>query len=369
MKLDFEKLMHREQVVFSEEEEKRFFQNTVCMVTGGGGSIGSELCRQLLKCGAKKVIVIDIYENGAYDLQQELWMKCGPEIPLVIEIASVQDRKKMECLLKEYRPDYLFHAAFHKHVPLMEHNPEEAVKNNVFGTWNLAELSQKWKVPHFVLISTDKAVNPTSVMGATKRLSEMIVSYFSQQGKASRFVTVRFGNVLASNGSVIPLFCRQVEMGGPVTVTHPQAERYLMTIPEAVLLIMRSVMLSKGGEIFVLDMGNPVKITELAEAVIRSYGYTPGKEIELKFTGLRPGEKLTEQLSSEEEHCLATEDKKIFVSMGTSVEEDKLLKNLQELYQVLENGNRDSVLHKLGQAVPEFCHDAHKAQRFKEECS
>ena len=354
MNLDLTKLLCRKEALFPFAEQKAIFQNSVCMVTGGGGSIGFELCRQLMKCHPQKVIVVDIYENGVYELQQELWMTYGSGIPFVIEIASVRDYRKMDELLQIYHPDYLFHAAFHKHVPLMEHNPEEAVKNNVFGTWNLAELSVKRGIPHFILISTDKAVNPTSVMGATKRLSEMIVSYFSREKKTT-FLTIRFGNVIASSGSVIPLFCRQVEAGGPVTVTHPEAERYLMTIPEAASLIMRSVRIAQGGEIFVLDMGTPVKITQLAEAVIRSYGYTPGKEIEIKFTGLRPGEKLSEQLFTNQEPLLHTEDSQIFMTPAQSIEGTKLLPALERLRQSLESGNKETVLQELKQAVPEFC--------------
>lgn len=354
MNLDLEKLMGRPQVSFSFENERELFRDSVCLVTGGGGSIGSELCRQLIKCAPRKLIVVDIYENGAYDLQQELKIKYGTNIPFIIEIASVRDREKMNALFQRYRPDFLFHAAFHKHVPLMEHNPDEAVKNNVFGSWNLAELSEKWKTPYFILISTDKAVNPVSVMGATKRLSEKIVSYFSCRQNQTVFLTVRFGNVMASNGSVIPLFCRQIEAGGPVTITHPEAERYLMTIPEAAALIMRSVSLAKGGEIFVLDMGNPVQITRLAEELIRSYGLIPQKDIAITFTGLRPGEKVKERLVTEGQTLLPTADRMILSATKDFVEEKNFLSALSQLEKVMTSSSRDTIIEKLKNAVPEF---------------
>ncbi|MEG2698046.1 MAG: nucleoside-diphosphate sugar epimerase/dehydratase, partial [Ruthenibacterium sp.] len=270
------------------------------MVTGGGGSIGSELCRQIAVYKPKQLVILDIYENNAYAIQQELLRKYGDTLNLEVRIASVRDSKKVDALFDWFRPDVVFHAAAHKHVPLMEDSPEEAVKNNVFGTYNVTCAADKYGVGRFVLISTDKAVNPTNVMGATKRVCEMIVQAMAQKSK-TKFVAVRFGNVLGSNGSVLPLFKEQISMGGPLTVTHPDIVRYFMTIPEAVSLVLEAGAMGGDGDIFVLDMGNPVKILDLAENLIKLAGFIPYRDIEIKFTGLRPGEKLYEELLMDEE--------------------------------------------------------------------
>ena len=266
-----EDLLGRDPITFDKAKIREFISGKICMVTGGGGSIGSELVRQIAKYHPKQIIIVDIYENNAYDIQQELYIEYEDRLNLVTLIASVRDRDKMEQIFSEYKPEVVFHAAAHKHVPLMETSPAEAVKNNIFGTWNMVTLAEKYHTKKFVMISTDKAVNPTNVMGATKRCCEMIVQYMSQKGSHTEFVTTRFGNVLGSNGSVIPLFRRQIESGKPVTVTHPDIIRYFMTIPEAVSLVLEAAAIAKGGEIFVLDMGDPVKITTLAENLIRMY--------------------------------------------------------------------------------------------------
>ena len=300
--IKFEDLLGRKPIEFNRNRIAQFICDKVCMVTGGGGSIGSELVRQIAKYSPKQIIIIDIYENNAYDIQQELRLQYGNDLDLVTLIASVRDYDKMELIFKKYHPQIVFHAAAHKHVPLMETCPEEAVKNNIFGTFNVATLSEFYKADKFVMISTDKAVNPTNVMGATKRACEMIIQYKAQTTTHTEFVTTRFGNVLGSNGSVIPLFRRQIESGAPVTVTHPDIIRYFMTIPEAVSLVLEAGAMAKGGEIFVLDMGAPVKITTLAENLIRMYGKIPYEEVPIVFTGLRPGEKLFEELREEKMH-------------------------------------------------------------------
>ena len=274
-----EDLLGRKPIEFNKAKIARFICGKVCMVTGGGGSIGSELVRQIAKYEPKQIIIVDIYENNAYDIQQELLLEYGNSLNLETIIASVRDYGKMESLFKKYRPQVVFHAAAHKHVPLMETVPEEAVKNNIFGTFNVATLAEFYKADRFVMISTDKAVNPTNVMGATKRACEMIIQYKAQTSEHTEFVTTRFGNVLGSNGSVIPLFRRQIENGSPVTVTHPDIIRYFMTIPEAVSLVLEAGAMANGGEIFVLDMGAPVKITTLAENLIRMYGKVPYKDV------------------------------------------------------------------------------------------
>ena len=283
-----EDLLGREPVRLNLDGVRNFIAGKTVMVTGGGGSIGSELCRQIASYNPGCLIIFDIYENNAYDVQNELKRKY-PELNLVILIGSVRDTVRVESVLSEYRPDIIYHAAAHKHVPLMETSPFEAVKNNVFGTLNMAEAAHKFGVGRFVLISTDKAVNPTNVMGATKRICEMIVQSYAKKSR-TEFVAVRFGNVLGSNGSVIPLFKKQIEAGGPVTVTHPDMQRYFMTIPEAVSLVLETGVDARGGEIFVLEMGKPVKILTLAENLIRLSGYTPYKDINIEFVGLRPGE-------------------------------------------------------------------------------
>ena len=326
------------------------------MVTGGGGSIGSELVRQIAGYKPKQVIIVDIYENNAYDVQQEVLMEYGNSVDFVTLISSVRDYNKMDAIFRKYRPNLVFHAAAHKHVPLMETVPEEAVKNNVFGTFNVANLAELYKADKFVLISTDKAVNPTNVMGCTKRVCEMIIQYKAQHSTTTEFVTTRFGNVLGSNGSVIPLFCRQIESGNPVTVTHPDIIRYFMTIPEAVSLVLEAGAIAHGGEIFVLDMGEPVKIVTLAENLIRMYGKVPYEEVEIKFTGLRPGEKLYEELLMDEEGLKKTKNKKIFIGNQIEINSDELLAQLREVRAAAELNNSEKVVEVLEKMVPTFKH-------------
>lgn len=352
--IKIEDLLGREQISFDSREVSQLINGSVCMVTGGGGSIGSELSRQVAVYKPKKLIIVDIYENNAYDIQQELLRKYKGDLDLYVEIASVRDSDKMEILFEKYRPEIVFHAAAHKHVPLMETNPEEAVKNNIFGTYNTAKLAHKYEVEKFVLVSTDKAVNPTNVMGATKRFCEMIVEYFAQKKSKTEFVAVRFGNVLGSNGSVIPLFEKQIAMGGPVTVTHPEIVRYFMTIPEAVSLILQAATLARGGEIFVLDMGEPVKILDLAKKMITLHGKRVGDDIEIEFSGLRPGEKLYEELLMNEEGLKKTSNHKIYIGCQMNVEEEKFLKHLSDLKEVASQNNKDEVERILHESVPTF---------------
>ena len=354
--IKIEDLLGRDPITFDKTEIRRFIENKVCMVTGGGGSIGSELVRQIAKYAPKQVIIVDIYENNAYDIQQELKLEYDDALNLVTLIASVRDYDKMDAIFKEYKPQVVFHAAAHKHVPLMETSPAEAVKNNIFGTWNMVTVAEKYDVEKFVMISTDKAVNPTNVMGATKRCCEMIVQYKSQSGSKTEFVTTRFGNVLGSNGSVIPLFRRQIEAGKPVTVTHPDIIRYFMTIPEAVSLVLQAGAMASGGEIFVLDMGDPVKITTLAENLIRMYGKVPYKDVEIRFTGLRPGEKLFEELLMDEEGLKSTENKKIFIGNQIDINPDELLSKLDTLRGYAEQNDSDKTVDMLSQIVPTFNH-------------
>lgn len=354
--IHIEDLLGREPITFDREQTKAFVDGKVFMVTGGGGSIGSELVRQIAKYKPKKIIIVDIYENNAYDIQQELMLEHGDEVDVVTLIASVRDYDKMDKIFAEHRPQVVFHAAAHKHVPLMETSPEEAVKNNIFGTFNIATLAEKYLVEKFIMISTDKAVNPTNVMGATKRACEMIVQYKAQHAEKTDFVTTRFGNVLGSNGSVIPLFRRQIENGKPVTVTHPDIIRYFMTIPEAVSLVLQAGAMAQGGEIFVLDMGEPVKITTLAENLIRMYGKVPYKDVEIKFTGLRPGEKLFEELLMNEEGLKSTENKKIFIGNQIAIDEKDLLEKLSRLRKFADDNDSDGVVEMLSEIVPTFNH-------------
>lgn len=345
-------VMHMEDATIAE-----FVREKVCMVTGGGGSIGSELCRQILKHDPPRLVIVDIYENNAYAIQQEL-LRQNPEKAdtLRVEIASVRDYETMSHLFSLYRPQIVFHAAAHKHVPLMETSPEEAVKNNVFGTFNVASLAEFYQVERFVLISTDKAVNPTNVMGATKRCCEMILQYMAQESSQTEFVAVRFGNVLGSNGSVIPLFRRQIEQGGPVTVTHPDIIRYFMTIPEAVSLVLLAGAMAHGGEIFVLDMGKPVKIQTLAENLIRLYGYEPNVDIRIEYTGLRPGEKLFEELLMSEEGLQPTYNKKIFIGNQIPVDGDTFVRQLAHLKECALHHRTQEMLAQLQEIVPTFQH-------------
>ncbi|MCM1287559.1 MAG: polysaccharide biosynthesis protein [Clostridium sp.] len=327
--VDVNDLLGREPIKVDLSSILDYVSGKVIMVTGGGGSIGSELCRQIASHNPKQLVLVDIYENTTYDIQQEL-RNSFPRLNLVVLIASVRNTKRMDMIFEKYRPDIVYHAAAHKHVPLMEDSPNEAVKNNVLGTWKVVQAADKWKVKRFVMISTDKAVNPTNIMGATKRICEMIVQTYDKHSD-TEFVAVRFGNVLGSNGSVIPLFKKQIEAGGPVTVTHPEIIRYFMTIPEAVSLVLQAGVYAKGGEIFVLDMGEPVKIFDLAKNLIRLSGHKPGEDIKIEFTGLRPGEKLYEEMLMDEEGLQDTENKLIHIGKPIEIDEDKFMEQLEEL--------------------------------------
>ncbi len=330
--VEVEDLLGRDSVKVDLDSIMDYVEGKVIMVTGGGGSIGSELCRQLASKNLKRLIIVDIYENNAYDIQQELKKK-HPELDLVVLIASVRNSARMNYIFKTYRPQIVYHAAAHKHVPLMEDSPNEAIKNNVLGTWKTVQAADLYGVERFVMISTDKAVNPTNIMGASKRICEMIIQTYNNRSN-TEFVAVRFGNVLGSNGSVIPLFKKQLAAGGPITVTHPDIIRYFMTIPEAVSLVLQAGAYAKGGEIFVLDMGEPVKILDLAENLIRLSGYKPNEDIMIEFTGLRPGEKLYEELLMDEEGLEDTENKMIHIGKPINFDEDKFLQQLEELKEV-----------------------------------
>lgn len=349
--VDIEDLLGRESIDINLDDITKYVTGKVIMVTGGGGSIGSELCRQLVKHNVKQLIIVDIYENNAYDIQQELQRKY-PDLDLVVLIASVRNTKRMDQIFEEYKPEIVYHAAAHKHVPLMEVSPNEAIKNNVFGTLKVVKASDKYNVKRFVMISTDKAVNPTNVMGASKRICEMIIQSYNNISK-TEFVAVRFGNVLGSNGSVIPLFKKQILQGGPVTVTHPDIIRYFMTIPEAVSLVLQAGAYAKGGEIFVLDMGEPVKIDDLARNLIRLSGYKPDRDIEIKYTGLRPGEKLYEELLMDEEGLQDTENKLIHIGKPIKIDENVFFKQLDELYIQVNNETND-VRSLIKEIVPTY---------------
>ena len=329
--VDVNDLLGRDPITVDLDSIMGYVADKVVMVTGGGGSIGSELCRQIASHNPKQLVIVDIYENTTYDIQQEL-RRNYPELDLVVLIASVRNTKRMDLIFDKYRPEIVYHAAAHKHVPLMEDSPNEAVKNNVLGTWKVVQAADKYNVKRFVMISTDKAVNPTNIMGATKRICEMIIQTFSRYSN-TEFVAVRFGNVLGSNGSVIPLFKKQMAAGGPVTVTHPDIIRYFMTIPEAVSLVLQAGAYAKGGEIFVLDMGEPVKIADLAKNLIRLSGYTLGVDMEIKYTGLRPGEKLYEELLTKEEGLQKTENELIYIGKPLEFDEVHFLSELRKLEQ------------------------------------
>ena len=340
-------LLGRDPIEVDIESIMDYVKDKVIMVTGGGGSIGSELCRQLVSHKPKQLIIFDIYENNAYDIQQELKINY-PDANVVTLIGSIRNVSRLESVFAQYKPDIVYHAAAHKHVPLMEVSPDEAVKNNVVGTWNVARMADKYGVKKFVMISTDKAVNPTNVMGATKRICEMIVQTYNEISKTD-FVAVRFGNVLGSNGSVIPLFKRQIEAGGPVTVTDPNIIRYFMTIPEAVSLVLQAGAYAKGGEIFILDMGEPVKIDDLAKNLIRLSGYTLGVDMEIKYTGLRPGEKLYEELLMKEEGLQETDNKLIHIGKPIEFDKENFFDNLEKLKEEAysETGNIRESLKKV----------------------
>lgn len=337
--LSYEDFLGRKEIVVNINEISSSLKDKKIIVTGGGGSIGSELCRQIAKCKPKELIIFDIYENNAYEIEQEL-KRTYPHLNLKTIIGSVRDYDRLENVFKKYKPEYVFHAAAHKHVPLMENSPNEAIKNNCLGTLNTVKIADKYKVKKFVLISTDKAVRPTNIMGATKRICEMIIQAYDKKSKTD-YVAVRFGNVLGSNGSVIPLFLKQIENGGPVTVTHKNITRYFMTIPEAVSLILQAFCYAEGGEIFVLDMGEPVKIYDLAKKLIRYKGYEPNIDIPIKITGLRPGEKLYEELLMEEEGLKATPNKLIHIGKPIEMDDAKFFKKLDKLITASYKNNND----------------------------
>ncbi len=333
--VNIDDLLGREEIVVNTDEIMDYVSGKTILVTGGGGSIGSELCRQIAPHKPARLIIFDIYENNAYDIQQELNRKY-PELNLVVLIGSIRDENRIENIFRHYKPDIIYHAAAHKHVPLMEASPNEAIKNNVLGTYNLVLAADRWKVRKFVQISTDKAVNPTNIMGASKRICEMLIQSFNRHSETD-YVAVRFGNVLGSNGSVIPLFKKQIASGGPVTVTHPDIIRYFMTISEAVSLVLQAGVYAKGGEIFVLDMGEPVKILDLAKNMIRLSGYIPDKDIKIKFTGLRPGEKLYEELLMDEEGMTDTPNKLIHIGHPIPVDENRLYYALRVMEEAADS--------------------------------
>lgn len=337
--VEIEDLLGREPIRINTEEVLEHVGGKVVLVTGGGGSIGSELCRQLAAHHPKQLIILDIYENNAYDIQQELVRKY-PDLDLVVLIASVRNKERIDSIFETYRPNIVYHAAAHKHVPLMEDSPHEAIKNNVFGTYKVAQAADRYGVDKFVLISTDKAVNPTNIMGASKRLCEMLIQSMNRSSRTN-YVAVRFGNVLGSNGSVIPLFKKQIAEGGPVTVTHPDIIRYFMTIPEAVSLVLQAGAYAKGGEIFVLDMGEPVKILDLATNLIKLSGYRVGEDIQIVFTGLRPGEKMYEELLMNEEGLKETANKMIFIGKPIEFDEELFRSQLVELEREAVDENSD----------------------------
>lgn len=327
--VDVNDLLGREPVQVDLSAILDYVAGKTILVTGGGGSIGSEICRQVAEHNPKRLVIVDIYENTTYDIQNELKHKY-PYLDLAVLIASVRNTKRMDMIFEKYRPDIVYHAAAHKHVPLMEDSPNEAVKNNVLGTWKVVQAADRWKTERFVMISTDKAVNPTNIMGATKRICEMIVQTYNSRSE-TEFVSVRFGNVLGSNGSVIPLFKKQIAQGGPVTVTHPDIIRYFMTIPEAVSLVLQAGVYARGGEIFVLDMGEPVKIVDLARNLILLSGHKPDEDISIVYTGLRPGEKLYEEMLMAEEGLKDTDNKLIHIGMPIKMDEERFLMQLENL--------------------------------------
>lgn len=328
--VELQDLLGREPISVNLHEICQYISGKVVIVTGGGGSIGSELCRQIAKNNPKQLIIFDIYENNAYEIQMEL-NRTHPELNLVVLIGSVRNTARLDYIMSKYRPEIVFHAAAHKHVPLMEDSPNEAIKNNVFGTYKLARASVQNGVKKFVLISTDKAVNPTNIMGASKRLCEMVIQMMNRESPKTDFVAVRFGNVLGSNGSVIPLFQKQISEGGPVTVTHPEITRFFMTIPEAVSLVLQAGYYAKGGEIFILDMGQPVKIDDMARNLIRLSGHEPDVDIKIVYTGLRPGEKLYEEILMEEEGLQETENKLIHIGQPIEMDDDKFRTQLDRM--------------------------------------
>ena len=350
-----EDLLFREPKDINNKEELEYYKDKTVLVTGGGGSIGSELCRQIAKCQPQRLIIFDIYENNAYDIQQELSYSF-PELDLCVEIGSVRDRIRLECIFSNYKPQIVFHAAAHKHVPLMEQSGCEAIKNNVLGTYNTADMAEKYGAEKFILISTDKAVNPTNIMGASKRMCEMVVQ--CRADSKTSFAAVRFGNVLGSNGSVIPLFKRQISHGGPITITDKRIIRYFMTIPEAAQLVIEAGSMAKKGELFVLDMGKPVRIYDLAKNMIRLSGFEPGVDIKIEEIGLRPGEKLYEELLIKTETLDKTQNNLIFVERDAPLSREEVEKRLKLLVSAVEESQNslgsDKVKKAIKQAVPTF---------------
>ena len=357
-KVDPQDLLGRDPVKVNLDELAGFISGKVVLVTGGGGSIGSELCRQIARLKPARLIILDIYENNAYDIQMEL-RRIHPELDLQVLIGSVRNISRLESIMETWRPELVFHAAAHKHVPLMEDSPNEAIKNNVFGTYNMAKVSSKYGVKRFVMISTDKAVNPTNIMGASKRLCGMVIQMMNRESQ-TEFVAVRFGNVLGSNGSVVPLFKKQIEAGGPVTVTHPDVIRYFMTIPEAVSLVLQAGAYAKGGEIFVLDMGEPVKIDTMARNLIRLSGYEPDVDIKIEYTGLRPGEKLYEELLMKEEGMQETANRMIHIGKPISMDDELFKEQLSRLAEACEEES-DHMKDIVAQIVPTYQRKPQKA--------
>ena len=353
--VEIEDLLGRDAVELDNDNIKDLIENKVVLVTGGGGSIGSELCRQIVKYNPERLVIVDIYENNLYSIEQELRFNY-PDLNLEAIVASVRDKERLDEIFKQFKPYLVFHAAAHKHVPLMETSPLEAIKNNVFGTYNVVNCADEFNVKKFILISTDKAVNPTNIMGATKRLCEMIIQAKNKVSK-TEYAAVRFGNVLGSNGSVIPLFKKQIAKGGPVTVTHKDITRFFMTIPEAVSLVLQAMTYAKGGEIFVLDMGEPVKIYDMAKKLIKLSGYEPNVTMQIKITGLRPGEKLYEEILMNEEGLEATKHDKIHVAEPLNITMEQLEEKLDKLDNLLETSNnedKDEIKNTMKQIVPTY---------------
>jgi len=347
-----EDLLKRDQIELIEDDISSYLTDKTIFITGGAGSIGSELSRQSAKFSPKHLIIFDINENDSYFLKRELNEKF-PEIKVSIEIGSVRDKEKLINSISQFKPDVMFHAAAHKHVPLMENNPEEAVKNNIFGTKNVVKAANEYNVDRFILISTDKAVNPTNVMGATKKVAEMIVQTYSEENN-TKFMAVRFGNVLGSKGSVIPIFKKQIKNGGPITVTHPEVKRYFMTIPEAAQLVIQSGAIGKGGEVFILDMGKPVKIIELARDLIKLSGYKEGVDIDIEITGLRPGEKMYEEILLDTEEDISTEHEKIYISNLNCLKENEFIENINKLENIADKTDKKNIIKELKKIVKEY---------------
>ena len=347
-----EDLLQRDEISLSIEEISGYLKGETILVTGGGGSIGTELCRQIASYEPESLLIFDIYENNAYELQNELMQKYKDQLDIKVIIGSIRDKKRLDYVFSQYKPGIVFHAAAHKHVPLMEFNPQEAVKNNVFGTLNLAECAHHYNCKKFVLISTDKAVNPTSIMGATKRIAELIIQYMNSVSN-TKFSAVRFGNVLGSNGSVIPLFKKQIEKGGPITITHPEVTRFFMTIPEAVSLVIQSGAMMEGGEIFILDMGKPVKIIDLARSLISLSGLVPDVDIDIEYIGLRPGEKLYEELVISDEGVNVTRNDKIFIEKSEKIDLESYIKKIKT-FELDKLDDASEVVKFISKLIPSY---------------